>query len=1182
MSIDGSSLMTHRFRPAIALALGLLVAACGGGGSDNFDLFQPPDTPGSLTAELTPDHESVLLRWTAPTPSDNRAPVTGYAVYLESTGGQAQRLGTTQSLSYRHTGLLSGVRYVFHVRALSAAGPSEPSASAFVDVPPVQSPPDSPGQPSVRLTPDNDALLTWTAPAASPDRSPVTGYAVFLESAGGQAQRLGVTGARSYLHSGLLPGESYVFHVRALSAVGPSEPSASASVDVPPGPTLPPEVPGSFAAELTPEHDALLRWEAPAPSADRAPVTRYQVYLESAGGVVRQIGVTRALSYLHSGLLPGRRYVFHVRAASDAGVSDPSASEYVDVPLGPSLLPPEPPGNFTAELSPNLEALLRWVPPTPSDDPDRAPVTGYRVYLEFAGGLARPLGDTQSLSYLHRRLIPGRRYVFHVRALSALGLSRASASAFIEYPPGVEIGVPHVTVRADDSDPGSTDQRVLISWTHRVPADPTVDPTIVTGFILQYCEIPRDHSNDNCPRVWMNHEDSPDDNSPLPATTRVVTDEFDCEMGTMTTDDDMARMYRMRALASNIATSRYSEPTRPICPSAGYSPPRRVEALFAVTTQPQQIANICWDTPIDNGSPLIGYELQVTPENNLPAAEDGWLVLDAYIGPGTSADPLTPVAPGMPVCRLYSGLAAQDERWFRVRAYNLAGHGHWSAPYHYRHGSGLPVSSLSASSESPGPNVSVSPASAAEDDRAGLVFTVSVTPAVENVVRVRYDTESGTAVAGRDFESASGVLEIPAGESGATVAIRLFDDEEIEGAETLVLWLSEPDGARIGRGEALGTINASDPTPGAWLARFGQSFTIGAVDAIRSRMAAASATDSFTPWVRIGARGFSSRDPYSEISGSIRLASLGLDRGTDRWHVGFGLTHGDGSGSHGDADFDSALVAVHPYASLHFDDRLTLWGAVGTGSGSVQVNWGAAADSADVSYRMGVLGARGNLLSVAAGDPFDLDWVADASWAEIDSSATPVLRSSSSSFSRLRSGVDLGHSLSLNEGSVFAPSLSLALVHDEGDAREGSGLDAELLLRYESPQHGLSANAVLSRLIASGEAGSSGWGVSGTLAYDPGAVGRGLSLSVSPRFGSVAEADRGPIEFVPSSEASVDAIARYGMGSSRWSPYAGLRLSDGAGYKAGFETVGAGGSSVRIEARTGKAAGIWSQGALRW
>ena len=510
--------MTHRFRPAVAYALGLLVAACGGGGSDNFDLFQPPDTPGSLTAELAPDHESVLLRWTAPTPSDNRAPVTGYAVYLESTGGQAQRLGQTQSLSYRHTGLSPGTRYVFHVRAASAVGPSEPSESAFVDVPPGPTlPPEVPGSFAAELTPEHDALLRWEAPAPSADRAPVTRYQVYLESAGGVVQQIGVTRALSYLHSGLLPGRRYVFHVRAASAVGPSEPSESAFVDVPPGPTLPPEVPGSFAAELTPEHDALLRWEAPAPSADRAPVTRYQVYLESAGGVVQQIGVTRALSYLHSGLLPGRRYVFHVRAASDAGVSDPSASEYVDVPLSPSLLPPEPPGNFTAELSPNLEALLRWMPPTPSAN--RAPVTGYRVYLEFAGGLARPLRDTQILSYLHPRLLPGRRYVFHVRALSDLGPSRASDSRFVDVPGVVQIAVPHVTIRADEGHPNTTVQKVLISWTHLAPERPTV----VTGFILQYCEVPRSHPSDHCPGGWRYHSASPAPDNPF------VSDDAHCD-----------------------------------------------------------------------------------------------------------------------------------------------------------------------------------------------------------------------------------------------------------------------------------------------------------------------------------------------------------------------------------------------------------------------------------------------------------------------------------------------------------------------------------------------------------------------------------------------------------------------------------------------------------------------------
>ena len=325
MSIDGSSLMTHRFRPAVALALGLLVAACGGGGSDNFDLFQPPDTPGSLTAELAPDHESVLLRWTAPTPSDNRAPVTGYAVFLEFAGGQAQRLGQTQSLSYRHTGLSPGTRYVFHVRALSAVGPSEPSESAFVDVPPVPSlPPEPPGSLNAELTPDSDALLTWTAPAPAPDRAPVTGYAVYLEPTGGQAQRLGQTQSLSYRHTGLLSGTRYVFHVRALSAAGPSEPSASAFVDVPPVPSLPPEPPGSLNAELTPDSDALLTWTAPAPAPERAPVTGYAVYLESTGGQTQRLGTTQSLSYRHTGLLSGTRYVFHVRALSAVGPSEPS------------------------------------------------------------------------------------------------------------------------------------------------------------------------------------------------------------------------------------------------------------------------------------------------------------------------------------------------------------------------------------------------------------------------------------------------------------------------------------------------------------------------------------------------------------------------------------------------------------------------------------------------------------------------------------------------------------------------------------------------------------------------------------------------------------------------------------------------------------------------------------------
>ena len=55
----GCPLMTVRIRPVVALALGLLVAACGGG------IFIPyaarsPDAPSMLNAELTPNNNVVL------------------------------------------------------------------------------------------------------------------------------------------------------------------------------------------------------------------------------------------------------------------------------------------------------------------------------------------------------------------------------------------------------------------------------------------------------------------------------------------------------------------------------------------------------------------------------------------------------------------------------------------------------------------------------------------------------------------------------------------------------------------------------------------------------------------------------------------------------------------------------------------------------------------------------------------------------------------------------------------------------------------------------------------------------------------------------------------------------------------------------------------------------------------
>ena len=683
------------------------------------------------------------------------------------------------------------MRYVFHIRALSDAGLSDPSASAFVDVAPRPSlPPEAPGSFTAELTPNHEALLQWTAPAPSPDRASVTSYRVYLESADGLVVQLGQTQSLSYRHTRLSPGVRYVFHIRALSDAGLSDPSASAFVDVAPRPSLPPEAPGSFTAELTPNNEALLQWTAPAPSPDRASVTSYRVYLESADGLVVQLGQTQSLSYRYTRLSPGVRYVFHVRAVSDAGLSDPSASAFVDVAPRPSL-PPEAPGSFTAELTPNHEALLTWEAPLP--DRDRAPVTGYLVYRESAGGLATQIGTTSSLSYRDVGLLPGRIYVYHVRADSREGVSLPSASASVDVR-GVAIApiaVPHLTVRADQGD-----QRVVISWIHRF--EPTLS-TAVTDFELQYCDVEPEHLSDHCPPngVWTTLRT-------FPAATRAFIDRsVDCDL---IDANPMARMYRVRAIASDLsASSPYSDPTRPICPSSGYSPPRRVEALFAVTTHRERV-NICWDVPEANDDPVIGYELHITPDDMLPATEDGWLILDAHVG-------LSVTGSGQ-VCRLYSGLAKGDERWFRVRAYNSAGHGHWAAPYHYRHdedGSIVPQSSrASVQSQIV---FAVADARVNEGPGATLPFIVTLSRAASNTVTVDYATADGTATAGQDYETASGTLVFAPGKTQKTVHVTVLDDAHDEGVETMTLNLRKR--LRRGRRGSRGDGNHRQQRPTA-------------------------------------------------------------------------------------------------------------------------------------------------------------------------------------------------------------------------------------------------------------------------------------------------------------------------------------------------------------------------------
>ena len=180
-----------------------------------------PAAPTGVSASA--GDTTATVSWTAP--SDGGSPITGYTVTSDPAGGTASTLGATSTTV---TGLTDGTTYTFTVTATNAVNTSAPSAPSNPVTP---NPPTVPDPPTgVTATAGNaQASVHWTAPANN-GGSPITGYTVTSDPAGGTASTLGATSATV---TGLTNGTAYTFTVTASNVVGPSVPSASSNSVVP-------------------------------------------------------------------------------------------------------------------------------------------------------------------------------------------------------------------------------------------------------------------------------------------------------------------------------------------------------------------------------------------------------------------------------------------------------------------------------------------------------------------------------------------------------------------------------------------------------------------------------------------------------------------------------------------------------------------------------------------------------------------------------------------------------------------------------------------------------------------------------------------------------------------------------------------------------------------------------------
>ena len=269
-----------------------------------------PDTPTDLSA--TPGNRQVMLSWVQPS---GGAALTHYE-YEQDGSGTWISTGS-KAPSYTVTGLTNGQTYTFRVRAVNSAGPSAASGSRTAT--PTTTEPEAPE--SLRFTPgDGQVTLRWRAPTNDGGQS-ITHYEYEQDGSGTWISTDST--ATSHTVTGLNNGQTYMFRVRAVNALGSG---AVVTLEATPSPSTGggggggprqtvPSAPRNLLAEGG-DGQVKLTWEAPENDGG-SEIRDYQYRIDGKGRWI-SIGSTDT-THTVTGLVNGTAYVFEVWAVNRIG-----------------------------------------------------------------------------------------------------------------------------------------------------------------------------------------------------------------------------------------------------------------------------------------------------------------------------------------------------------------------------------------------------------------------------------------------------------------------------------------------------------------------------------------------------------------------------------------------------------------------------------------------------------------------------------------------------------------------------------------------------------------------------------------------------------------------------------------------------------------------------------------------
>ena len=418
--------------------------------------------PGNLEAAMVADQGQLTVSWDLAEPRTgvtNISPVIRYEIQFiqrdistdvndnaaddlaalnaaEQAGSAAILIPTPPSnITYPHTGLPGGTRYVYRVRAINAAG-SSPWSAPPVAMSTDERDPDAPILTATAVG-ATEILLEWNVPAGN--GTAITGF--FIQqwddsanpAAWGTANLLGIDNNDEvalddepertvYTVSSLDAGETFYYRIRAIwSGQDPGDgwsattkddaASASTASGVPGQPTLtnPDDAQNADADDV-----GEITLNITAPTTGGSDLTGYELQrYENGQWNTITAPATDAETFTDKGLTPGVKYYYAMRASNSSGTGAWSNVEDGVATAGN----PDPP-TLTATATGETTIRLTWNVPANNG----TPITGYELERRNAGNDAWEEIDgfaaTDTVTeFIDTGRMPGQTYSYRIRAL---------------------------------------------------------------------------------------------------------------------------------------------------------------------------------------------------------------------------------------------------------------------------------------------------------------------------------------------------------------------------------------------------------------------------------------------------------------------------------------------------------------------------------------------------------------------------------------------------------------------------------------------------------------------------------------------------------------------------------------------------------------------------------------------